>query len=406
MLGALGANVSFAAWELVPEVRLLANADDNPRLGTDLQSASLDEEDSAASMQFDGRLSLASYTERSELFFQPRYRTDRYRDAEDEELESDDLFLVSRASRRWRSATAGLQGYFSRESILSSELLEAEPLDPDVEDPVPVETGVLERPDEHRTRVLLAPYVETRLSQRTNFLVDARYQDVEYSGPPISGRSDFDESLFSVGIARSANERNRVVARVIVSQFDAEQTSNQTDTTGVEGTFTRTLSDTWTFALSAGVQRSEFRFLLDPTLGTFEEGVDTTATLSLGFRKRTEIATLNLDARQLVAPNASGYLEQRDEFRVFLNRRLTPRLNGGFAIRYIDTSTLGDVSRFERDYYRAGFDFEWAMTPQWSLGGGFDWTRQEWDDRGEHGTSNAVWLGMTYRGLSRQDRRN
>src|SRR5690606_31541912 len=130
---------------------------------------------------------------------------------------------------------------------------------------------------------------------------------------------------------------------------------------------------------------SEFRFLLDPTLGTFDEGVDTTATLGLGFRKRTEIATLNLDARRLVTPNASGHLEERDEFRIFLDRQLTPRVSGSFAVRYIDTSALGNVSSFQRDYYRLGFDFEWAMTPQWSLGGGFDWTRQEWDDRDEEG---------------------
>ncbi|HEX6998143.1 MAG TPA: hypothetical protein VF322_08355 [Gammaproteobacteria bacterium] len=407
MLGAFGANVCFAAWEVVPELRLLANADDNPRLGTELQSPDLlEEEDTATSMQFDGRLSLANFTERSELFVEPRYRTDSYRDAEDKELESDDLFLVSRALRRWRSTTAGLRSYVSRESILSSELLEAAPLDPDVEDPVPVETGVLERPDEHRTRVLIAPYLETRLSERTSLLLDARYQDVSYSGPPISGRSDFDESMFSAGIARSANERNRVEAQVTVSQFDAEQTRNETDTVGVEGTFRRTLSDTWTFALSTGVLRSEFRFLLDPTLGTFDEGVDTTATLGLGFRKRTEIATLNLDARRLVTPNASGHLEERDEFRIFLDRQLTPRVSGSFAVRYIDTSALGNVSSFQRDYYRLGFDFEWAMTPQWSLGGGFDWTRQEWDDRDEEGTSNALWFGMTYRGLSRRNPRN
>src|SRR5690606_14932114 len=139
------------------------------------------------------------------------------------------------------------------------------------------------------------------LSERSSLLLDARYQDVSYSGVETTSRTDFEDVQLGVGIARNVNDRNRATARLILSNFEADATQNETDTVGVEGSLERTLSSVWTFALTTGLQRSEMSFIVD---GLPDEDVDTSVTLGLAFRKRTELARLNLDLRRLVAPNS------------------------------------------------------------------------------------------------------
>lgn len=395
LFAALATNKALAAWEVVPDVTFAVGVDDNPRLN----DPELLDTGTAQSAWVDARVGLTNTTERGSVFFEPRLRTDSYADSDDADLESDDLFLTARAERRSaRGGRLGLQSYISRESILSSELLDAAPLDPDAPDPPPVDTGVLARPDEYRSRILLSPYVEAPMSERTSLLFDARYQDVSYSGPPTSGRSDFEDTGLGIGIARNVNDRNRATARLIVSSFEADRTNNQTDTVGVEGTFQRTLSSIWTFELTTGLQRSEIEFVRDELPAS---DVDTSATLGLGFRKRTEIARLNLDLQRLVTPNASGFLEQRDQFRVSLSRRLRERLTADVAVRLIDSKALGDVQTFDREYARLSFGVQWALRPQWALDVGFDTIKQDFSDAERDGTSNSVRIGMTYRGLSR-----
>lgn len=390
---------AFAAWEIVPDLELTVRTRDNPRLTADRITAVDEDEGSAASMQFNGRFAMANRTPRSELFVEPRIRADTYSDTANEDLESDDLFLDLRGVRRWERGAAGLRGYLSQESVYYSELLEAEPLDPNVDDPVAVDTGRLVRIDQDRERVTLAPYVDLEMSERSTILLEARLLDIAYTGAPVAGRSDFTDTLFSAGIRRQIDDRNQATARFIVSQFDADQNLNNTDTLGVEGTFARTISDVWTFMLSTGLRRSDIEFR--DSSGDFVDDVDTNFALSLGFRKRSERSTLNLDVRRLIDPNSSGFLEQRNEFRVSLRRQMTPTLTGGIAFRAIDSGTLGDVTTADRNYARINLSLEWALTRSWAVAVGYDSIYQKFQGQSRDATSNAIWAGVNYRGLSR-----
>lgn len=387
-----------AAWEVVPDLSLRVHARDNPRLNVD-GVVGAEDDDSATSMQFNGRFAFANVSPRSELFVEPRIRTDAYADRADEELESDDLFLDVRGERRWQRTTAGLRGYFSQESILYSELVEAAPLDPNVEDPIAVDTGRLVRFDQDRDRVTLAPYIAVQISARSRLLLDARHLDISYSGPAVGGRSDITDNLFSLGIERRIDERNRATARLFASRFEADANFNDTDTIGVEGSFARVISDVWTFLLSTGLRRSDIEFRNNA--GVFEDDVDTNFALSLGFRKRSDRSTLNLDIQRLIDPNSSGYLEQRDEFRIALRRQMSPTLTGGVALRLIESGALGGVFSTKRDYARINLSLEWALTASWALGVSYDSIYQKFDGQADDATSNGISVGVNYRGLSR-----
>jgi hypothetical protein len=390
-----------AAWEIVPDLELALEARDNARLNAG--SALLpDDDDGSTRMLFNGHFTMANVGPRGDLFIEPRIRTDAYADSEDAELESDDLFLDMRGERRWRTATAGLRSYFSKESILYSEVLEAEPVDPDFDDPVAVDTGRLVRFDQDRDRVTLSPYVDVNISERSSLLFEARYLDIGYSGAAVSGRTDFNDTMFATGIVRQIDDRNRATAKLIVSNFEASANDNDTDTIGVEGSFSRVISDVWTFMLTTGLRRSDITFR-DAQLA-FVEDVDTNFALNLGFRKRSERSTLNLDVRRLIDPNSSGFLEQRDEFRVSVRRQMSPTLTGGLAFRAIDTNVLGDAATYaSRDYARIDMYLEWALTQAWSVGVNYDSIYQKFEDDTRDANSNSVSVSLGYRGLSRRD---
>jgi hypothetical protein len=400
-IGAFAAHAANADWEVVPDIEMTLEARDNPRLNEGQLVAN---DDASSRMLFDGRFAASNVSERGEMFIQPRLRLDAYTDADDDELESDDYFFDMRGRRRWETASAGFFSYFSRESILHSEILEPAPIDPDVEEPVDADTGQLVQLDEHRNRLTLGPYVDVQISERSTLTFDARHIDVDYSGTPVLGRTDFDDTRFSTGISRKIDDRNRAGAKLFVQDFEADATQNQTDTLGLEGTFSRIISEIWTFTLATGVQRSDITFL--NSVGVFDDEVETNYTLGLGFRKRADRSRLNLDIRRLIDPNSSGFLEQRNEFRMSMRRQMNQRLIGGFGFRAIDTNAVTDeLPVLTRDYARIGLSLEWALSRQWGLRLGYDGIYQKFQDQTRDETSNSVSVGLNYRGLSRTNPR-
>ena len=395
------ADTAFSAWELAPNLELSVETRENPRLDVDnVGPLPNDPEDDLATMTlFNGRFAMSNMGPRSFLVLEPRLRVGAAKDPEDEDLESEDVFFDARGQRRWEKSNAGFNSYFSRESILYSEIPDAEPINPDVDDPVAIDTGRLARLDEDRARASIQPYAEFQVSERSSVLLDARLIDVTYSGNSVTGRSDFNDAQISTGIARQMNDRNRAEARLLFSRFTADATENETDTVGIEGTFSRAISDIWSLRLTPGLQRSEIAFRTP--LGQLVEDTDTNFTLELGLRKRSEVATVNLDIQHAVDPNSSGFVEQRDEFRVSIDRRLSEILTASFAFRAIDTSSLGDLQTGTRDYARLGLGLEWAVKRAWSIGIGYDGIFQEFDNQDQDATSNSVSVSASYRGQSR-----
>jgi opacity protein-like surface antigen len=399
LVPAIGAR---AAWEAVPEVTLGVDADDNTRLDDEAG------QERTSRTFLDAAIGLASFTERSSLTFAPRLVTDAYADSADKELEADDRYLYATGRRDWLSVGTGFRLDYAQESILSAELEEATPDDPDVDDPDDeVDTGRLVFFNDEREQLLLRGDLDFRLSERNAFNIQAQRRSVDYSGSGqtsiASRRSDFDDERVSLGVTRRVDDRNVVSARVFVSNYQATRNDNETDSVGVEGRFSRPVSRTWNFNLRAGVQRSDYDFL-DLTTLQRVDNADTNYTLGAGLRRRAERSVANFDLLHTVNPSASGFLVVRDEVRGYLERELSPRFGMRLGGRLSRTNTVDDVDREdERDYARFELGFEWAIARTMFLEFGYDFTRQEFTiDNGDDSSSNALFVGVTYRGMSRR----
>lgn len=389
---------AHAAWEVLPEAQISAENNDNLRLAPDNEP----NVDSSSRTRLDARVTLSNFNERGNIYFEPRLRADAYADTIDKELDGTDTFLRGRGRYSWERVTLGFRSDYDRQDVRDAELTEAAPEDPDVEDPFDPDTGLVSIIEQDRERLILTPYAEFQVSERSSVLLEARLVEVSYTEAQLTGRANFEDREFAAGIIRRVDARNEVSARLIFEEYEAEFNQNKTETVGVEGNFIRPLGRGWTFNLAAGVSRSDYSFVNSED--QVIDNADTSFTYGLGFRQRTERNTMNFDLLRQTNPNSTGFLTLRDEIRIYVRRALTERLSGGLALRNYRTETLDDVvSNDQRDYTRVELDLEWALTPRLFLTGGVNLTSQEFQSAGrEDATSNAVFVGFNYRGLSRQ----
>jgi hypothetical protein len=398
VIGILRPAPAHAAWEVVPDLTVSAHNDKNPRFDQDGPA-----EPSTTSAIFDAAADIANFTDRGFLTFEPRLRAYRYADSADSDLESEDVFMEGSGERRWQTVTAGFNAHFQRERLLSAEFAEVDPdNDPDTQDPEDVDTGRLLFINEDRERVRLSPYLAFQVSERNALRLQVTDTEVTYPGGNLAGRTGYQATQVSAGIYRTVDARNSLSAVVTVDNFEADINQNVTDTVTVEGSFTRPVSEVWSFNLAAGVLRSDFEFLTT-NLQRVDRAV-TDYTLRVGFRRRAERSRINVDLGRSVFPSSTGFSAVRRELRVFMDQALTQRLSANFGFRVNETGTLGDISeRDNRDYVRAEIGFEWALKPVLFLGGGYHYTSQDFTFLGGNDAkSQSLYIGLNYRGLSRR----
>jgi hypothetical protein len=394
---ALWHTAAEAAWDFVPQVGLLVDSNDNPRL-------EYNDENEAARTVVDARVTLSNFGERGSIYLEPRIRANSYADDDDKELENDDVFIRSYGQYGWRTVTSGFFAEFQNRSIQSSEFISATPEDPDLPPAPDLGTGELVFFNQEQDSTWLSPFVDYEISNRSNLRFELQSMDVSYSGPQTSRRGDFRDKRLYAGIVRHVDERTDVSARVYVGEFEGDVNRNQTDSAGVEGRFTRPISEIWSFSVGAGVQRSDFRFYDDDN--RLVDNATSSVLASVDFRQRSELRTLNVGLGREIYPSGSGFLSEVTQLNMFVEQQFSPRLTGRFGVRYDDISELDEVRTIDkRDYTRVEVEFRWALTMRLWLIGGYQLTAQSF---GEQPTvdaeSNAIFFGINYRGLSRINR--
>ncbi len=392
---------SHAVWDTVPELGMAVETSDNILVDSV-------QERSASRSVFEAGVRFSNISERGQFIVEPSVSADAYTDSDDEQFETENRYLTLIGSRNWQTGSIGFASSMVEESVLSAEFASGIPDDPNAPTQIDIDTGRIDFANEKQRRNIHVGNVNFELSERTDLGFQIQRYDVAYTVQEGSvNRSNFDNTTFSMYLNRHPNERDDVTARVFVSEYTASFNDNATDAVGLEGTFSRDLSETWTFSLSAGVQRSEFEFET-VTAGTPRRVVsaDTDYLLGLRFRKRAERSTWNFDFTHTVDPNASGFMAVRDEAQIYFEQQVQPRLTARIGGVLFRSESVGSLTGFDdRDYIRFETNFEWAMRRTLFLTFGLDLKRQEFRSDNTNATSNSATVGIQYRGLSRQQGR-
>jgi len=380
----------------VPDLSVLVESTDNVLVDSD-------GEESASRTVLDLGVTLSNFTQRGEVVVEPRLTSDYFAKSQHRDLETEDKYLDLRGNYTWQKLGVGFSTAYSNESTLRAEFASAVPGDPDLEEPVDVDTGRLAL-NETRTYLANRVNVDFLLSQRSSLGLELRQAEVSYSEQSLlrDFRSDFDDTSIAVLLRRQTNQRNQISARLFVSEYSAKANANETDSVGLSGTFTRPFTQTWTFDLSAGVQRSDFRFRL-PGTTDFIDNADTNYTFGMGLRKRGQRSLWTISMNRSLDPNSAGHVVVRDQLRAYLQRQLTPRLGGQFGVRWFSYEALDEArSDDDRTYARAELTFEYTLKRTLFLFFGMDGLNQKYEGE-DAANATSLFVGLTYRGLSRRD---
>ncbi len=414
VVGSAPFGAASAAWDTVSNIRMGIEANDNPRLGQQqtTQSQTLQDLQDHTSVRalVDMIFRLQNIGQRSNIYVQPRIRADAYSDTIDKDLQRKDLYLFASGNYKWERAEIGLRSNFARESILSSELLDAGLIDlgdPSiVGQPIQTDTGQLVMLSEHRNRAIVAPYANFTISPRSSIGVDATYLNQTYSGLQLRTRSDIWQKELGTHVSRTIDSRTSATARLFAADYHAVATDNDTRTVGVEGGLSRKLNETLSLNLSAGLERSAFTYL--PAAGPTVHNAAANYIFDVGLGKQTETTTLKLDVSRQIDPSAAGFMTRRNELRILYAHDMSQRLTLNFALRAFQSgglSSTASTDETQRNYARLAFELDWAFTRTWSFAVGYDAVSQSFQHVSrENGSANVVSLGVVYQGLSRQGR--
>jgi hypothetical protein len=393
------ASRGYADWETIPDVRVVAETNDNPSLN---MVGATQLVDSASRVLADAALRIRMAEPRGELTFEPRIRTDAYAEDEAQRLESTDVFLRSSGVHRGQTVRIGYSADIASERILGVEFLETLPTEPIGDDPTAIVTSQV-GVNEQRTRFGVSPYIEIAMNSRSTLLLDGRIVDVDYESGTALGRSDFLERAIGGEYRRAlGDQRGTLGVRAFVTGYEAAINANTTDTRGFELIYSRDMSELWSWNVSGGTQRSDFAYTSG---GRRIRGTDDTPIFGLGLNKRGERSSMRAELARRMSPDSLGFVAPRDEIRVAWRRAMSARVNGGLALRAVDAAGTPNVVNSDRRYGRAELDVEWQLRPTWSFVASYAYARAFADSaiaNDDGSDSNAVTIGIRYRGRSIQ----
>jgi hypothetical protein len=388
---------AYADWEAIPDIRLEAEVNDNPALNT-FGSTDTQFIDTASRMLADVVLGIRNVEPRGELVFEPRVRSDAYAEEEAQRLESTDVFLRSSGVHRGQTVQLGYRADLAQERILGVEFLDTLPTDTGPDDTTAVITSPVGL-NEKRTRIGVSPYLEIAMSSRGTLALEGRIVDVDYETGMAAGRSDFLERGIGGEYRRALRgQRGTFGVRVFATGYEASLNANTTDTRGVELTYARDMSELWSWSIAAGTQRSDYALT---TGGRRIRGTDDTPIWGIGVRKTAQRSSMRTELFRRMTPDALGYVAPRDELRIAWDRAMTARVNGGLVLRAVDAEGPPTVPGTSRRYGRLELDIEWQLRPTWSFVAGYAYaTARSNVTVGDSADSNALTIGVRYRGLS------
>lgn len=332
-------------------------------------------------------------TERSVTRIQPRIRIQEFPDRK--RLQRTEEFLNFVTEYETLRSEFDLTARFSRRDAYTAEFLQPgfDPVDPSI----PLEGGDTGRllVDQTRTAFSLRPSFTHRVSERNGFSVNVAAEIVDYESSVPVTQVDFKFASVEVAWLRQIDERTSLTFGPFVSRYDADD-GGETDAFGARVTWRREWSERSRVALIFAGQNEETTRFADVPVSMD----DTSWEALLRLERDTTTGLLRLDLGRSITPSGSGSLSDVDQINLEYRRALSPRWNSKSAVRAQRVRAHNAfAANDDRDTAGLSLSLTWAMTPTWSLSGGYELFWREFVRDNDDALDNAVFLSMTFRGI-------
>jgi hypothetical protein len=379
-----------ADWEFNPKVEGGYLYDDNYRL------APPGAEITVSGALADVALELRTLTPRVEFSVTPRARATYF--PSDTEENSDDYFLVVNWKQRGQRANGAFRGDYAIEDVVSSEQPTTD-IGTGLGEPDIAEGGRLIIRN-RRELLGLQPSVSWQTAQRHELTFGARYVDVEYDFVIPGLQVGYIDAALTAAYAFDYSPRSSFITRVRASRYEIDIGENRSQAQGIELEWSRETTETTRAFVRVGAQRTELdELLVDPILGTASIAtVDEMSWLAgAGVNWKGGLTEFFLDAMRTVGPNSSGFIVERDQLRLRLDRMIGPRFTFFLGARGTYDNAVNDLSVYQGRTYATGeIGFRWRMLQRLSLVASYDHTWQEFRDPNSDAKSSGALLTLLY----------
>ncbi|MEJ1964059.1 MAG: hypothetical protein WDO56_21960 [Gammaproteobacteria bacterium] len=381
----LGAPLASAqAWIFDPRVELDGIYNDNYRLTPDKGS-----EIEVTGGAVDALVTARKETPSSLFEATPHIRSSYFPDATSED--STDYYLDLNGLHRTQRTRSRILAQFAAESVVSSELPAA--------DFPGVDLGQVTGGDAGRVSVRnrrqlyhVEPSIEFDWTERRHLTADVHYIKAAYDNTEFE-QVGYTDVGGGAGIGWDLSRRSTLSVRVLGSQFSPDDDSPDTTTEGLVAEWRTAPSAVTSFYVRLGANHSE-----RDASGSGSDISTNSPNGGVGVAWTFQVTRIVIDALRSTSPSSQGAVVDRDELRFRLERDFSPRWTAGIALRGIRTDGVGsstDEVR-ERKYYTGRASFEWRMTRQVSLEGGYEYKWQEYQGDPTSAQSNGATLSVVY----------
>ena len=343
----------------------------------------------------DAGVLLRSVSPRTDWRFEPRVRSTYYPDEGD--FQSTDIFLAGAAELRGERSAFGFEGDIYDQDVVSSQLPGADFGDATLGESSGGDSGRVLGADNRQRLYRARPYASFDLSRVMRLRLDARAEDVSFDRN-ITGALESYRS-FGVGAAldRELSPASRVAIRADIQRVDPDSGLYDADIAGLHAQWDYRVAERLSAYARAGARRSKFD--VAPAPGRPASSVnETTPVFAAGGRWTFRKSDLFVDLQRGVDANSSGFVVRRDELRVSLGHRFTPKLSGYGAAYAIRDDAVSAASLYSaRRYYTLAAGIEWRVTQAWSVRGQVDHSRQEYVGESGVGDGNGIRASVLYR---------
>ena len=295
--------------------------------------------------------------------------------------------------RTGQTYKGGLYAQYIRQSVVDANQTTVSTIGNQLGNPVAGDSGYISVYTKRQLEEV-SPTFTIDLTQRRHLAITADYQNVTYDPVIIGFNDSYSTENASIGLVQDFTARSSATLRARIEQFNPDGDLQSVRSYGLEGQWDYHLSQISQAYVRVGAQRSFF----EDVTGLPHVVPSTGVVAGAGVNWTFQITQLFVDFTRTVEPNSTGYTVNRDQFRLTLNRSLSPTLTAVAAARYVhDAATASTAVFATRDYGLASLGMKWRFRRAWTLNGEYDFTAQHYASVPPvHEHSNAILLSVIY----------
>ena len=377
-------SANAAVWLFDPKITFSYEYDDNYRLATDSSN-----EDEVSTTKLSGELALKGKSERLDLKALLDLDATNY-SGDDDELSdrNNQSFRLTTAYRATERNRVSLKANIFRDTILRTTRSFSIPDEDELTfDPNQDIDENLVRENVRRTRYLISPGWNYRLSEKTSIGLQYSYRDLSFSGERDSGLVESDSQSIIARINRKLTEKDRITASISERYFRPDN-DRDVDTLEVKIGWVHKFTETFAMDFSVGARDSDF--------DNAPKSSDSGFVGNIGATKRSDRTVYRVNLEQRENPSSSGNTVETDRLRMGVEHALTEKLTFSFDGNFFDTETNNSVdSDSNREYFSLEPGLSWKFLPSWELGASYRYADEDLDDGGS-ADSNAAFINLSW----------